>query len=79
MSSDKLLKEMDDGEDVQSERLESIMNSANVQNEHLENIAISLSEIADCLSQFLDFISVVNFDELEAREKAMKANNEKRL
>ena len=48
-------------------------------NEHLENIAISLSEIADCLSQFLDFISVVNFDELEAREKAMKANNEKRL
>tara|TARA_B100000900_G_scaffold262780_1_gene223997 strand:+ start:4865 stop:5062 length:198 start_codon:yes stop_codon:yes gene_type:complete len=65
MSGDKLLKDM--------------IAAADVQNEHLENIAISLSEIADCLSQFLDFISVVNFDELEAREKAMKATNEKRL
>mgnify|MGYP001434742568 FL=1 len=65
MSGNKLLKEM--------------AKTADVQNEHLENIAISLSEIADCLSQFLDFISVVNFDELEAREKAMKATNEKRL
>ena len=65
MSGDKLLKDM--------------IAAADVQNEHLENIAISLSEIADCLSQFLDFISVVNFDELEAREKAMKASNEKRL
>ena len=53
--------------------------TADVQNEHLENIAISLSEIADCLSQFLDFVSVVNFDELQAREEAMRATNEKRL
>ena len=65
MSGDNLLKEM--------------ANAADVQNEHLENIAISLSEIADCLSQFLDFISVVNFDELQAREEAMRATNEKRL
>tara|TARA_Y100001937_G_scaffold128186_1_gene202902 strand:- start:4173 stop:4370 length:198 start_codon:yes stop_codon:yes gene_type:complete len=65
MGSDKLLKEM--------------ARAADVQNEHLENIAISLSEIADCLSQFLDFVSVVNFDELQAREEAMKAKNEKRL
>lgn len=65
MSGDNLLKEM--------------ANAADVQNEHLENIAISLSEIADCLSQFLDFINVVNFDELQAREEAMRATNEKRL
>ena len=65
MSGDNLLKEM--------------ANAADVQNEHLENIAISLSEIADCLSQFLDFINVVNFDELQAREEALRATNEKRL
>ena len=65
MSGDNLLKEM--------------ANAADVQNEHLENIAISLSEIADCLSQFLDFINVVNFDELQAREEAMRATTEKRL
>ena len=65
MGSDKLLKEM--------------ATTADVQNEHLENIAISLSEIADCLSQFLDFVSVVNFDELQAREEAMREKNKKRL
>jgi len=65
MSSDKLLKDM--------------AKAADVQNEHLENIAISLSDIADCLAQLMDFVSVVNFDELEAREKEMRAAVEKRL
>ena len=65
MSSDKLLKDM--------------AKAAEVQNEHLENIAISLSNIADCLGQFLDFISVVNFDELEAREQELRTAAEKRL
>jgi len=53
--------------------------AADVQNEHLENIAISISDIADCLAQLMDFVSVVNFDELEAREKEMRAAVEKRL
>jgi hypothetical protein len=61
------------------ELLKDMAKHADVQNEHLENIAISLSDIADCLAQLMDFISVVNFDELEAREKEMRAAVEKRL
>ena len=59
--------------------MKGMTKKADVQNEHLENISISLTNIADCLAQLLDFISVVNFDELEAREQEMRTEAEKRL
>lgn len=49
------------------------------QNQHLETMAIGITNIADYLGQLLDFISVVNFDELEAREQEMRTAAEKRL
>ena len=62
-----------------NETQEKVIKLGVEQNQHLENIAISLTNIADCLGQLLDFISVVNFDELEAREQEMRLQSEKRL
>ena len=62
-----------------SDTLEQMAQQAVEQNQHLETIAIGITNIADYLGQLLDFISVVNFDELEAREKEMRLQSEKRL
>tara|TARA_B100000131_G_scaffold145668_1_gene141698 strand:- start:3226 stop:3423 length:198 start_codon:yes stop_codon:yes gene_type:complete len=62
-----------------SETLEQMAQLGVEQNQHLETIAIGITNIADYLGQLLDFISVVNFDELEAREQEMRTAAEKRL
>jgi len=68
----KTLENMESLAKDQNDTLEKIANNS-------ENMAISLSLIADCIAQLMDFVSVVNFDELEARETELRTAKEKRL
>jgi hypothetical protein len=68
----KTLENMESLAKDQNDILEKIANNS-------ENMAISLSLIADCIAQLMDFVSVVNFDELEARETELRTAKEKRL
>jgi len=68
----KTLENMESLAKDQNDTLEKIANNS-------ENMAISLSLIADCIAQLMDFVSVVNFDELEARETELRTTKEKRL
>ena len=68
----KTLENMESLAKDQNDILEKIANNS-------ENMAISLSLIADCIAQLMDFVSVVNFDELEARETELRTTKEKRL
>jgi hypothetical protein len=45
----------------------------------MQNIEIHMATIADSLSQLLDFVGIINFDELAEREEQLKMENEKRL
>ena len=51
-----------------SENSERIANS-------LENIEIHMATIAESISQLLDFISIINFDELAEREEELRRDH----
>lgn len=45
----------------------------------LENLEIHMATLAESISQLLDFISIINFDELAEREEELRAESHKRL